>query len=139
MQLLPSRQGVVRPATAVTVLSLGLSPLYNWALIYRLGLGLDGAALAVDAVQVGAFHLGLHWQERAGAALREPASFPSSEMFLPTPPCRRVYSFALNCIPISGTCKSFPEPPLPLLSPTGACRPIVPTRRAEWRWGWAST
>ncbi len=45
-------QGAVRPATAVTLLALALAPLYNYLLIYRLGWGLDGAALAVDAIQV---------------------------------------------------------------------------------------
>lgn len=45
----------MRPATAATLLSLALSPLYNWLLIFRLGWGLDGAVLAVDAVQVGVF------------------------------------------------------------------------------------
>lgn len=42
----------MRPATAVTVISLCLAPLYNWLLIYKLGLGLNGAAYAMDAMQV---------------------------------------------------------------------------------------
>ncbi|KAL4855257.1 Protein DETOXIFICATION 1 [Chlorella vulgaris] len=44
-------QEAVRPATAVTVISLCLAPLYNWLLIYKLGLGLNGAAYAMDAMQ----------------------------------------------------------------------------------------
>lgn len=52
--LLPSAQGVVRPQSVVTLVGLALSPLYSWLLIFKLGLRLDGAALAVDATQVGA-------------------------------------------------------------------------------------
>lgn len=42
----------MRPATYVTVIALTLSPVVNYLLIYHLGGGLDGAALAVDTVQV---------------------------------------------------------------------------------------
>ncbi|EFN53551.1 hypothetical protein CHLNCDRAFT_58521 [Chlorella variabilis] len=45
-------QGIVRPGTVVTACGAALSPLYNWLLIVRLGLGLDGAALALLAVQL---------------------------------------------------------------------------------------
>jgi hypothetical protein len=46
-------QEAVRPATVVTVISLCMAPLYNWLLIYKAGLGLYGAAYAMDAMQVG--------------------------------------------------------------------------------------
>lgn len=46
-------QGVVTPATIVTACSAALAPLYNWLLVDRLEVGLAGAALANDAVQVG--------------------------------------------------------------------------------------
>ena len=42
----------MRPGTVVTACAAALSPLYNWLLIVRLGLGLDGAALALLAVQL---------------------------------------------------------------------------------------
>ncbi len=45
----------MRPATAVVPLALLLSPAYNWLFIVKLGWGLDGAALAMDALQVGVF------------------------------------------------------------------------------------
>ena len=45
-------QGVVRPVSAVTLVGLALAPLFAWLLIFRAGLGLDGAALAVDATQL---------------------------------------------------------------------------------------
>ena len=45
-------QGIVRPASAVTLVGLALVPLYCWLFIFKLGLGLDGAAIAVDATQV---------------------------------------------------------------------------------------
>eukprot|EP00887_Chlorella_sp_A99_P002392 scaffold10.g2392.t1 len=44
-------QGTVRPVTAVTVLALLLAPAVNFWLVFGLGLGLDGAAYAVDVVQ----------------------------------------------------------------------------------------
>jgi hypothetical protein len=44
-------QEAVRPATVVTVISLCMAPLYNWLLIYKAGLGLYGAAYAMDAMQ----------------------------------------------------------------------------------------
>lgn len=69
---LPRLQGVVRPATVVTLLSLALSPLYNWLLIFRLGWGLDGAALAVDAVQV----RGSSASPASFLDKRKPTSFP---------------------------------------------------------------
>ncbi len=45
-------QGVVTPATIVTACSAALSPLYNWLLVDYFQVGLAGAALANDAVQV---------------------------------------------------------------------------------------
>ncbi len=45
-------QGVVTPATIVTACAAALSPLYNWLLVDYFGIGLAGAALANDAVQV---------------------------------------------------------------------------------------
>ena len=45
-------QGVVTPATIVTACSAALAPLYNWVLVDKLEVGLAGAALANDAVQV---------------------------------------------------------------------------------------
>lgn len=50
----PSRlaQGIVRPSTVVTAVLAALAPLYNWLFIVRLGLGLDGAAAALVAVQL---------------------------------------------------------------------------------------
>ncbi|KAL4421824.1 hypothetical protein ABPG77_001613 [Micractinium sp. CCAP 211/92] len=44
-------QGVVQPATVAAAASATLSPLWNWLYIVRLGLGLDGAALAVLSLQ----------------------------------------------------------------------------------------
>ena len=44
-------QGVVRPPSVITLVALGLSPLYCWALIFKFGLGLDGAALSVVAIE----------------------------------------------------------------------------------------
>lgn len=40
------------PATVVTACSAALSPLYNWLLVDYFEVGLAGAALANDAVQV---------------------------------------------------------------------------------------
>lgn len=48
-------QGVVTPATVVTACSAALSPLYNWLLVDYFEVGLAGAALANDAVQVTTF------------------------------------------------------------------------------------
>ena len=45
-------QGVVTPATIVTACSAALAPLYNWLLVDKFRIGLAGAALANDAVQV---------------------------------------------------------------------------------------
>lgn len=45
-------QGLAKPATAATAVALALAPLANWLLIFRLGLGLRGAALATNAVQL---------------------------------------------------------------------------------------
>ena len=45
-------QGEVRIPTVSSVAALVAAPLYNWAFINALGLGLDGAAMAVNAVQV---------------------------------------------------------------------------------------
>ena len=45
-------QGVVTPALIVTACSAALAPLYNWLLVDKLHMGLAGAALANDAVQV---------------------------------------------------------------------------------------
>lgn len=42
----------MRPTTAVTAVAACLSPLYNWLFIIRLGLGLDGAALAIVSLQL---------------------------------------------------------------------------------------
>lgn len=47
----PPLQGIVRPVTWATFVTAALSPLYNWYFIVRLGLGLEGAALAVVALQ----------------------------------------------------------------------------------------
>jgi hypothetical protein len=45
-------QGVVRPASVVTLVGLALTPLYGWLFVFKLGLALDGAAYTVDATQV---------------------------------------------------------------------------------------
>ena len=45
-------QGIVTPATIVTACSAALAPLYNWLLVDVYDVGLAGAALANDAVQV---------------------------------------------------------------------------------------
>ena len=45
-------QGVVTPATLVTAFAAALAPLYNWLLVDYFEIGLAGAALANDAVQV---------------------------------------------------------------------------------------
>lgn len=44
-------QRCVRPVAAVTLASLLVAPLFNWLFVFKLGLGFDGAAYAVDAVQ----------------------------------------------------------------------------------------
>ena len=49
----PWVQNVVRPATAVTLIALALAPIYSWLFIFKLDWRLDGAAIAIDAVQVG--------------------------------------------------------------------------------------
>ena len=46
-------QGVVRPASWVTLAGLALVPLYAYALVFWLDWRLDGAAIAVSATQVG--------------------------------------------------------------------------------------
>ena len=45
-------QGVVMPATVVTAFAAALAPLYNWLLVDYFEIGLAGAALANDSVQV---------------------------------------------------------------------------------------
>ena len=45
----PAPQGVVRPVTGVSCLAVALAPLFNWLLIFKAGLGLDGAVLATIA------------------------------------------------------------------------------------------
>lgn len=45
-------QGVVRPASVVTLVGLALSPLYAWLFIFRLDWRLLGAAVAMDATFV---------------------------------------------------------------------------------------
>lgn len=47
-----ARQGIVHPATIVSCITLLLAPLVNWLLIFKLRLGLDGAALAMNACQL---------------------------------------------------------------------------------------
>ncbi|EFN59041.1 hypothetical protein CHLNCDRAFT_19008 [Chlorella variabilis] len=42
-------QGCVQPVTAVCSVALALSPLFNWLLIFKLGLGIDGAVAAMVA------------------------------------------------------------------------------------------
>lgn len=42
----PTTQGVVRPVTGVSCIAVALAPLFNWLLIFKAGLGLDGAVLA---------------------------------------------------------------------------------------------
>lgn len=44
------------PATIVTACSAALAPVYNWLLVDYFKVGLAGAALANDAVQVSNFH-----------------------------------------------------------------------------------
>lgn len=53
-------QGVVTPATIVVAFSAALSPLYNWLLVDYFEIGLAGAALANDAVQVSIFAFKYH-------------------------------------------------------------------------------
>lgn len=82
-------QEAVRPATVVTVISLSLAPLYNYLLIYRMGLGLYGAAYAMDAMQ-------------ASGHQHQAASRPGSK----PPP-----SFLRCCLPCSrAACHSLPSP-----------------------------
>ena len=45
-------KGIVNPPTAVAVLGVFLAPLLNWLLIFRLGLGLDGAVWAMNICQL---------------------------------------------------------------------------------------
>ena len=39
----------MRPVTGVSCLAVALAPLFNWLLIFKAGLGLDGAVLATIA------------------------------------------------------------------------------------------
>ncbi len=45
-------QGVVRPATGVTLAGLALSPAYAYCFVFWLDWRLDGAAIAMSATQV---------------------------------------------------------------------------------------
>ncbi|KAL4443788.1 hypothetical protein ABPG75_011525 [Micractinium tetrahymenae] len=64
-------QGVVRPQSVVTLAGLALAPLYSWLFIFRLDWRLDGAAYAVDAIQLTmAALLGLYCVARDAAVLR---------------------------------------------------------------------
>lgn len=71
-------QGVVRPTTAVAAVTACLSPAFNWLLIVRLGLGLDGAALAVVALQLTstllmvAYTIARNIRQGCGKAVGEP-------------------------------------------------------------------
>ena len=62
-------QGVVTPATIVTACSAALSPLYNWLLVDKLEVGLAGAALANDAVQVSSAATARHLCEGSRSTL----------------------------------------------------------------------
>jgi hypothetical protein len=42
-----SVQGVVQPVTVVCSIALALAPLFNWLLIFKLRLGIDGAVAAM--------------------------------------------------------------------------------------------
>lgn len=44
-------QGIVRPASVVTLIGLAAAPLWSWLFIFKLDWRLDGAAIAVDATQ----------------------------------------------------------------------------------------
>ena len=72
----PAPQGVVRPATVAAAAAAALSPLWNWLYIVRLGLGLDGAALAVLSLQctslslVGGYTLVRNIRCGAGSCMR---------------------------------------------------------------------
>ncbi|KAL4442008.1 hypothetical protein ABPG77_011269, partial [Micractinium sp. CCAP 211/92] len=66
-------QGVVRPQSAVTLVGLALAPLYSWLFIFRLDWRLDGAAFAVDAIQLTmAGLLGLYCVVRDAALRGQP-------------------------------------------------------------------
>ncbi|KAI3433740.1 hypothetical protein D9Q98_003547 [Chlorella vulgaris] len=60
-------QGVVQPVTAVSCLTLGLAPLFNWLLIFKLGGGIDGAVMAMvacNAVMLALLTAFVAWHER---------------------------------------------------------------------------
>lgn len=53
-------QGKARAGMVVTAVALAVCPLYNWVLIYPVGLGIDGAAYALVAVEI-TMAAGLAW------------------------------------------------------------------------------
>ena len=58
----------MKPSTQAACVALALAPLYNWLLIFRAGLGLSGAALAMDAAQLTqllALGVATCWRDRA--------------------------------------------------------------------------
>lgn len=58
---------MVVPSAAANGVATALCPLFYWLLVNRLGLGLDGAALANSAVQITLMSLNLGyvaWRER---------------------------------------------------------------------------
>lgn len=45
-------QNVVRPSIVSSCVATSLAPIYSYALVFWLGWGLDGAALAMDLAQL---------------------------------------------------------------------------------------
>ena len=64
------RQGVVNPATAVSGLVVAAAPLLYWLFMYRAGLGLDGAALALDSAEIAMLGTLFAYSMRLDAKLR---------------------------------------------------------------------
>lgn len=51
MMYVAGLQGVALPQMVSMYVGAALSPLYSWLLVFKLGLGLRGAALGIAAVQ----------------------------------------------------------------------------------------
>jgi MATE family multidrug resistance protein len=67
-------QNIVAPAMAAAAAGAAAAPLYFWLLIFRCGLGLDGAALAMNLAQATPMAVLAVWTARREAALAAAAA-----------------------------------------------------------------